>query len=50
MYILMVVEIACAVIVDQFSNLVSFVISIIMLVSGCIAQLCNAILCVLWAF
>ena len=31
----MVVEIAlCAVIVDQFSNLVSFVVSIIMLVSG----------------
>ena len=29
---------------------VSFVVSIIMLVSGYIAQLCNAILCVLWAF
>ena len=50
MYILMVVEIACAVIVDKFSHLVSFVVSIIMLVSGCIAQLYNAILCVLWAF
>ena len=37
MYILMVVEIACAVIVDQFSHLVSFV------VRGYIAQLCNAI-------
>ena len=50
MYMLMVVEIAFAVIVDQFSHLVSFVVSIIMLVSGYIAQLCNAILCVLWAF
>ena len=50
MYILMVVEIACAVIVDQFSHLVSFVVSIIMLVSGYIAQLYNAILCVLCAF
>ena len=50
MYILMVVEIACAVIVDQFSHIVSFVVSIIMLVSGYIAQLYNAILCVLWAF
>ena len=50
MYILMVVEIVCAVIVDQFSNLVSFVVSIIMLVSGYIAQLYNAILCVLLAF
>ena len=43
MYILMVVEIACAVIIDQFSHLVSFVVSIIMLVSGNIAQLYNAI-------
>ena len=50
MYILMVVEIACAVIVDQFSHLVSFVVSISILVSGYIAQLYNAILCVLWAF
>ena len=52
MYILMVVEIACAVIlVDQFSVIfVSFVVSIIILVSGYIAQLGNAILCVLWAF
>ena len=33
----MVVEIAYAVVVDQFSNLVSFVVSIIMLVSGYIA-------------
>ena len=32
------------------TNSVSFVVSIIMLVSGYIAQLCNAILCVLWAF
>ena len=40
----MVVEIACAVTVDQFSHLVSFVVSIIiMLVSGYISQLCNAI-------
>ena len=31
------------------SFFVSFVVSIIMLVSGYIAQLCNAILCVLWA-
>ena len=46
---LMVVEIACAVIVDQLSNLVSCVVIIIMLVSGYIAQLYNAILCVLWA-
>ena len=38
MYILMVVEIPGAVIVDQFSHLVSFVVSIIMLVSGYIAQ------------
>ena len=45
MYILMVVEIASAVIVDQFSHLVSFVVSIIMLVSGYIAQLYNAIQC-----
>ena len=30
--------------------LVSFVVSIIMLVSGYISQLYNAILCVLWAF
>ncbi len=44
MYILMVVEIACAVIVYQFSHLVSFV------VSGYIAQLYNAVLCVFWAF
>ena len=44
----MVVEITCAIIVDQFSHLVSFVVSIIMLVSGYIAQLYNAILCVLW--
>ena len=29
---------------------VSFVVSIIMLVGGYIAKLCNAILCVLWAF
>ena len=36
-YILMVVEIAYAVIVDQFSHLVSFVVTIIMLVSGYIA-------------
>ena len=50
MYILMVVEIACAVIVDQFNHVVSFVVGIIMLVSGYIAQLCNAILCVLLAF
>ena len=50
MYILMVGEIACAVIVDQFSHLVSFVVSIIMLVTGYITQLCNAIQCVLWAF
>ena len=34
----------------QFSHLVSFVVSIIMLVSGYIAQLYNAILCVLWAY
>ena len=32
------------------SFFVSFVVSIIMLVSGYIAQPCNAILCVLWAF
>ncbi len=51
MYILMVVEIACAVIsLHQFCHFFSFVVSIIMLVSGYIAQLCNAILCVLWAF
>ena len=50
LYILMVVEITCAVIVDQFSHLVSFAVTIIMLVSGYIAQLYNAILCVLWAF
>ena len=43
MYMLMVVDIACVVIVDQFSHLVSFVVSIIMLVSGYIAQLCSAI-------
>ena len=32
------------------SFFVSFVVSIIMLGNGYIAQLCNAILCVLWAF
>ena len=45
----MVVKIACAVIVDRFRHLVSVVVSIIMLVSGYIAQLYTAILCVLWA-
>ncbi len=51
MYILMVVEIACAVIIETNSVIfVSFVVSIIILVSGYIAQLCNVILCVLWAF